>query len=97
MAKKKGLEPDDSAALRVGRGILLLDVVRPDWRKALNLDALVLSSCVACVLGQLFGDYDKGLRALDLTRLDAFNYGFNTMNSKMEHELVQEWTRVASS
>lgn len=48
-------------SLRAKAGASLLDVLRPGWAKQINLDALDLSNCSACVLGQLFGHFDAGL------------------------------------
>lgn len=51
-------------AERVARGAALLDEKRPGWFRAVDLDGLELSSCEACVLGQLFGGYVAGTWAL---------------------------------
>ncbi len=55
----------------VGRGIELLDRHGPEgWRQLLDLERLDLSQPEDCVLGQLYGGYYAGCRALDLFRTD---------------------------
>jgi hypothetical protein len=49
---------------RVARGMALLDAHCPDWSWRVNVDQLDLFSCKRCVLGQLYGDFGKGLKAL---------------------------------
>ncbi len=90
MSKKKS-EPKLEAKERVDNGIILLEAVMPDWRSKFISEQLVLSSYVNCVLGQLFGDYEKGLAKLGLTPIEAMSYGFNTFNSLMERQLIAEW------
>jgi hypothetical protein len=46
----------------IERGIAWLDEVNPDWRDKINLGTLALSSLDHCVLGQVFGSYEEGIR-----------------------------------
>lgn len=49
---------------RVARGARLLDEAVPDWTKRVALDALAMERCDRCVLGQVHGSYDRGIRTL---------------------------------
>jgi hypothetical protein len=49
---------------RVARGIALLDAHCPDWPWRVNTDQLDLFSNKRCVLGQLYGNFGKALKAL---------------------------------
>ena len=60
----------DAARARAGRGAALLDDQDPGWAGRVDPDGLHLSDGRACVLGQLHGDYRRGLgraRVLDLS------------------------------
>lgn len=50
----------------VKRGAKLLDEKVPSWYTSINLDTLELSSCLECILGQLFGHYSDGLTELKI-------------------------------
>lgn len=41
-----------------------LDAVRPDWHTRIDIDTLSLMSPSRCLLAQVFGSYDEGLRML---------------------------------
>jgi hypothetical protein len=49
---------------RVAKGAALLDRVRPGWAGEVAADRLAMESCDKCVLGQLYGNYWAGFRAL---------------------------------
>lgn len=57
-------------AARVARGMALLDKERPGWRERIDVAKLDLSSCYACVLGQLAGEYRTGANRLDIHEED---------------------------
>ncbi len=66
------------------RGAQLLDARGPsDWRIRINLPALTMDDVVWCVLGQLYGTYRDGMRALDIERGMSQHYGFNITDEKM--------------
>lgn len=48
-------------AARVAKGAEFLDRQRPGWASRVATDRLVMSSCRECILGQLYGEYTKGL------------------------------------
>jgi hypothetical protein len=61
---------------RVERGAKLLDEHRPGWELKIDLQALDLSSCDRCVLGQIYGSYGDGYDLLGLTD-ETSPYGFD--------------------
>lgn len=61
----------------VNRGVEFLNKNSPGWRSKINADTLYISSHNSCILGQLFGDYGKGIDALNLECFDQrVEYGF---------------------
>lgn len=68
------------ALIRAQRGAELLDEKKPQWRSHINVGRLDMFHPGYCVLGQLFGDYLYGLRALELSDLDALRLGFESSN-----------------
>lgn len=69
------------------RGIELLDKQRPGWRDQVDPQRLAMGSDLTCVLGQVFGDFCEGLKALGLdpmTRDDAY-YGFVTPRYRLDN------------
>lgn len=73
------------------RGALLLDSAVPDWRHQIDLNRLELSSCARCVLGQVFGDYQKAIdtvpvfAAFDRHDRTAAFYGFELPPDARKH------------
>ena len=62
---------------RVANGAALLDKHNPDWYMAVSLQGLRMSSCSECVLGQLYGDYGRGLdKVLPHHTLETGEFGF---------------------
>ena len=61
---------------RVARGVALLNSKVPDWRDSVNPDTLNLSNGFSCVLAQLFGSYEIGLKKLNLTAAQGRDHGF---------------------
>lgn len=64
---------------RVASGVYMLDIFSPDWRKKIDLARLDIRSCRDCVLGQVFGEYEDGMRALGL---------WNAEEDKVTHPMV---------
>lgn len=48
----------------IARGMALLDDQEPGWYKKISLKELALGSTSYCVLGQVYGDFDDGIRQL---------------------------------
>lgn len=49
---------------QINNGIALLDSREPNWRDDVDVNTLDLHSLDNCVLGQVFGDYGRGMEAL---------------------------------
>ncbi len=78
------------------RGVALLDEEVPDWREKINSNELDMDKYGWCILGQLFGFYDIGLRQLKIaSRAKSIEYGFDARTqserSKKWNELAQLW------
>lgn len=71
----------------VEKGAAFLDERMPGWVDRVNVARLDLSSCVACVLGQLGGDYRHEARRLGMNLDDAIQCGFNV--SEFENYRVE--------
>ncbi len=90
-----------TAAERVKAGAALLDRKRPGWANKVVAGTLDMSECDRCVLGQIFGDFELGLRKTGSLRGDArIDLGFTPDyldNSRAqtleedEHELTTLW------
>ena len=65
-----------NAAERVARGAALLDAHVPGWAARVTLTLLDMSDPFTDVLGQLYGQYGAGLRALRLSEEGAGDCGF---------------------
>lgn len=56
---------DEELLLKIMQGIRTLEREHgPGWVDQINLDTLQLASIDRCVLGQVYGEYTKGCRAL---------------------------------
>jgi hypothetical protein len=58
-------------------GAARVDAVFPNWELGIDTDRLDVASDKWCVLGQLFGSFKKGLKALGLTLEEAIALGFH--------------------
>jgi hypothetical protein len=81
----------------VEHGAALLDERLPGWRAAIDADSLDLSSGCDCVLGQVFGDFNKGEAVLDLSRADSRRLGFFVSGGTTYTRLTAAWRRVIGS
>jgi hypothetical protein len=86
-------------AERVARGAALLDARVPGWVDKVNEDTLNIRSMGDCVLGQVFGAYWIGVKALGLKEgffdTPAGEGGFNLLYTITEYPLLtEEWRRV---
>ena len=81
---------------RVDRGAELLDRVRPGWADEVGLEDLDMVHCALCMLGQLFGDFDRGDRALfpGDTLQPSRDHGFFASTIVDYRALELEWRRV---
>lgn len=60
-----------AVAERVAGGMALLDERRPGWLREMAPQWLDIADCLDCTLGQVYGRYDDGMKALGLAGHDA--------------------------
>jgi hypothetical protein len=75
----------------VDAGAALLDERLPGWRDAVDPTRLVLTDPCNCVLGQVFGEYGRGLDLLAIDNPALF--GFLRGRSSWER-LTEAWRKV---
>ncbi len=81
----------ENPEIRARRGARLMDGKRPGWHRRIILDRLFMDSCYQCILGQIYGRYDRGLarvlggenNGLDDMAVNEIRYGFISLNSEM--------------
>lgn len=85
------MSPEQQA---VGAGMTLLDERNPGWRDKITR-RVDLYSHIACVLGQVFGSYRRGLCTLRIHdgRIIA-RYGFMGHNNLCQHKLADIWNEA---
>lgn len=66
---------------RVRAGVVALDTVEPLWFVVVNEHTLDVGSDTRCPLGQLWGRFSRGLRALGIPEDDAALFGFDSPTS----------------
>ena len=81
----------------VAQGGALLDVAVPGWARRIDTQRLKLASCADCILGQLYGSFDAGCRAL--ARFDepigmADRNGFASYRTGAYDDLQAEWLKA---
>lgn len=68
--------------LRAARGAELLDEKYPGWANKVNYGKLRMMNSFDCVLGQVYGRYQRGMEELNLSRKnDVIYYGFYAIGS----------------
>lgn len=76
---------------RIKRGVAALDELKGiEWPRRINLTRLYLGSCTRCVLGQLFGEFETGVKALNKPDFDADELGFDRQYEGYQ-ELTEAW------
>lgn len=83
-----------AVAANVKRGAHFLDERLPNWRSEINLDELSLQNGDKCVLGQLFGDYDRGSHLLDVSWEKSAKLGFRAAPNQSYVNLNDDWRKV---
>ena len=63
---------------RVRAGVLALDFVEPLWFVVVDEHRLDVSSDTRCPLGQLWGRFSRGIKALGIPEDEAALYGFDS-------------------
>lgn len=82
---------------RIVNGAELLDYERPGWREEVDLDELNLGDMYNCVLGQFYGSYTTGTRALDIDgkgRDYEASYGFEVSRAEAEEDEYAAYDRL---
>lgn len=69
---------------RIDNGVELLNHRHPTWATGIYLDVLDVESDELCVLGQLFGDFYRGMELLELTHEATVAYGFYPDETEIE-------------
>ena len=77
----------------VTRGIAYLDEHLPGWQDEIDWDKLEMDECEKCILGQLFGNYERGLRVLGLD--DGQRFGLATSGNW--EKLTNLWRRLVAA
>jgi hypothetical protein len=91
---------------RVSAGAAALDEVRPAWRSGIDPDALDVTSLWTCPLGQTFGTFGQGVKALlDLGEDDsivtdgiadwAVAHGFDVGEDEDVDDVTRAWVAEA--
>ena len=47
-------------------GAIFLDEVHPGWANEINIETLAIQNPCNCILGQLYGNYNKGKREIGI-------------------------------
>jgi hypothetical protein len=87
------------AKTNVEAGVARLDAQYPDWAQKIDVDELRMNDCNLCILGQLYGDFNRGLVKLvpdPEDSIDAVALGFDEPwdNEVTYAELQEEWEQV---
>lgn len=76
----------------VASGAKFLDAVEYGWANRINISTLEMYDGQRCILGQLFGGYEKGLKALSISNEEASEYGFeDDADDVSYHDLTKAW------
>ena len=80
---------------RASRGLQAVIAAKPDWASKLRSATFTMLTSENCMLGQVFGSFDKGLSALKLQQgPEAIEYGFQLSPKEMAEGWVQPWTQI---
>jgi hypothetical protein len=78
---------DREPASRVARGAAFLDEKAPGWEKRINTQILDVADPAVCVVGQIYGGWERGLRKMELNEspyVFTFNHGFQDPSDTAE-------------
>jgi len=78
----------------VQAGMQVLDEKVPGWESRIDPETLDLASCQFCILGQIYGDYGVGRRALDLYSDYAHGFDVDGGVDRYYPLLTRAWLRV---
>ncbi len=77
-----------TAQERVVAGAAMLDGKHPDWFRKISRETLQIASTRHCICGQLYGDYNDGIRQLGYE--SGVEYGFTGSSVEMNPLWVEE-------
>ncbi|HYT40812.1 MAG TPA: hypothetical protein VEP90_00570 [Methylomirabilota bacterium] len=66
----------------VQAGSQLLDKIEPGWASKINLSSLSLPNQCNCILGQIYGSYEIGLKKVHI--ISGCDHGFSSKITKQE-------------
>lgn len=72
---------------KVQRGVRLLDEKKPGWAAQINTEKLQMEHGQWCILGQLFGDYERGRKALGLDNFTCLRRVRRSSSGYREHAI----------
>lgn len=84
----------DGIDQRVLNGVRKLDREVPGWADQINLGRFRITSGSACVLGQVYGEYETGVRRLFHVPHDdgqRFGYEYGFVGENTESEFATDW------
>lgn len=89
----------DKTRQAVEKGAEVLDQIKPDWRDRVNKSALDISNCFDCILGQVFGYFGDGMKAIrnEGITLDSEEMGFVCNLAEYActcNELAEIWKEI---
>src|SRR5690606_23228961 len=73
-------------------GLKLINQKNPEWFKKIDLDILDMNSVDHCILGQVYGGYEKGKQEIGID--NGIYYGFApeyAYRDPQKCSLTQEW------
>ncbi len=77
-------------------GADFLDERLPGWRNEIDPETLALESSCDCVLGQLFGDYERGMSLLGVDYGQSRVLGFRRGRTTYDR-LTEAWRCLVTS
>ena len=81
------------ATMRVTRGARALDRLHPDWEKEIDLSTLDEECAESCILGQLYGEFEKAPEELNAKHRVVYLGFFKTKKMDFE-ELTRAWKKL---
>lgn len=83
-----------NARVAAHRGAKLLDEHAPGWADLIADDVLDMCDPSVCIVGQVFGDYNDGLKTLDASGGGVpESFGFQDNENASFTALQQEWIK----
>ncbi len=82
----------ETVAIRVQRGIALLDMRRPGWQEKVDRERLDMDSITDGLIEQVFGcPFGYALHQLGIGHKEAYRCGFDIEEGTPEEQYEQQW------